>query len=48
MRLLKQLLLFGSGLNPPPNYSPRELLDKTSQPLNPTTVGMRDVNDDEG
>jgi len=28
--------------------TPRELLDITGQPLNPTTVGMRDVNDDEG
>jgi len=27
---------------------PRELLDINVQPLNPTTVGMRDVNDDEG
>ena len=32
-----------TGIQPP-----RELLDITGQPLNPTTVGMRDVNDDEG
>jgi len=30
------------------NQPPRELLDITGQPLNPTTVGMRDVNEDVG